>query len=116
MHRSTPFTTLYHGLTTYFHYFPEIQFSDLEEFLEAGAKFSKGTKLADEVVRVLNEYEIPVMSQKIMQRVAYPDSASVGKTVFHTSDHKAQQEIENICRSILIAPAILSNIQMSSFK
>ncbi|CAM1365177.1 conserved hypothetical protein [Tenacibaculum sediminilitoris] len=35
-HRSTPFTTLYHGLQKYYHFYPELQFSNLEEFKKAG--------------------------------------------------------------------------------
>lgn len=35
-HRSTPFTTLYHGIRKYFEYYPELQFNSLEEFLKAG--------------------------------------------------------------------------------
>ncbi|MEP3210180.1 MAG: alpha/beta hydrolase-fold protein [Maribacter sp.] len=35
-HRSTPFTTLYHGLKKYFNYYPELQFSSLKEFGNAG--------------------------------------------------------------------------------
>ncbi len=35
-HRSTPFTTLYHGIKEYFHYYPELQFSSLEEFNKVG--------------------------------------------------------------------------------
>ncbi|MDC8003923.1 alpha/beta hydrolase-fold protein [Aureisphaera galaxeae] len=35
-HRSTPYATLYHGLRNYFQYYPELQFSNLEAFLEAG--------------------------------------------------------------------------------
>lgn len=35
-HRSTPFTTLYHGIKKYFSYYPELQFSDLQEFTKAG--------------------------------------------------------------------------------
>jgi len=35
-HRSTPFSTLYHGIKEYFHYYPELQFSNLEEFTKAG--------------------------------------------------------------------------------
>ena len=35
-HRSTPFTTLYHGMSQYFYYFPEIQFNSLEDFSKAG--------------------------------------------------------------------------------
>ena len=35
-HRSTPFATLYHGIKKYFNYYPELQFSTLKEFTEAG--------------------------------------------------------------------------------
>ncbi|WP_428740192.1 alpha/beta hydrolase-fold protein [Tenacibaculum sp.] len=35
-HRSTPFTTLYHGLKKYYHFYPELQFSNLEEFNKVG--------------------------------------------------------------------------------
>ncbi len=35
-HRSTPFTTLYHGIREYYQYFPELQFNSLEEFNAAG--------------------------------------------------------------------------------
>ncbi len=35
-HRSTPFTSMYHGLTHYFKYYPELQFSSLEAYKMAG--------------------------------------------------------------------------------
>tara|TARA_R110002033_G_scaffold37974_1_gene77150 strand:+ start:1322 stop:2509 length:1188 start_codon:yes stop_codon:yes gene_type:complete len=35
-HRSTPFTTLYHGIKKYYNYFPELQFNSLEEFSNSG--------------------------------------------------------------------------------
>ncbi len=35
-HRSTPFTTLYHGIKQYFSYYPKLQFNTLEEFSKAG--------------------------------------------------------------------------------
>lgn len=35
-HRSTPFTTLYHGIRKYYQYFPELQFNSLVEFNIAG--------------------------------------------------------------------------------
>ncbi len=35
-HRSTPFTTLYHGIEKYFNYYPELQFNSLDEFTNAG--------------------------------------------------------------------------------
>ena len=36
-----------------------------------------------------------------MQRVAYADSAAEGKTVLHSNDKKAQQEINNIKQELL---------------
>ncbi|WP_291865154.1 alpha/beta hydrolase-fold protein [Maribacter sp.] len=35
-HRSTPFTTLYHGIKKHFNYYPELQFNSLEEFSKTG--------------------------------------------------------------------------------
>ena len=35
-HRSTPFVTLYHGIKNYFKYYPELQYSNLTSFLNAG--------------------------------------------------------------------------------
>lgn len=35
-HRSTPFTTLYHGIKKHFYYYPELQFNSLEGFSKAG--------------------------------------------------------------------------------
>ncbi|NER17428.1 alpha/beta hydrolase-fold protein [Spongiivirga citrea] len=35
-HRSTPFTSLYHGITKYFEYYPELQFKNLEEYEKEG--------------------------------------------------------------------------------
>ncbi|GAA4272938.1 alpha/beta hydrolase-fold protein [Aquimarina gracilis] len=35
-HRSTPYSTLYHGITNYFRYYPELQFSTIEEFKNSG--------------------------------------------------------------------------------
>lgn len=35
-HRSTPFTTLYHGIKRHFEFYPELQFNSLEEFIQSG--------------------------------------------------------------------------------
>jgi len=35
-HRSTPYVTLYHGLKKCFEYYPELQFNNLDAFIEAG--------------------------------------------------------------------------------
>ena len=44
----------------------------------------KNTKLGSEVSEVLIEYGLPVLNAKIVQRIAYPNSAAIGKTVFET--------------------------------
>ena len=35
-HRSTPYMTLYKGITQFYHYYPELQFNTLEEYTKAG--------------------------------------------------------------------------------
>lgn len=35
-HRSTPYSTLYHAITSYYKYYPELQFKTLQEFNDAG--------------------------------------------------------------------------------
>ena len=44
----------------------------------------KNTKIGTEVSEVLTEYGLPVLDAKIVQRIAYPNSAAIGKTVFET--------------------------------
>lgn len=41
-----------------------------------------GTKLGQEVAEALVGYGLPVLTTRIMQRVAYPGSAATGRTVF----------------------------------
>ena len=44
----------------------------------------KNTRISGEVSEVLTEYGLPVLDAKIVQRIAYPNSAAIGKTVFET--------------------------------
>jgi len=44
----------------------------------------KNTKIGSEVSEVLIEYGLPVLNAKIVQRIAYPNSTAIGKTVFET--------------------------------
>ncbi len=46
------------------------------------SRIIKNTRLSQEVVKALGEYEIPVLKAGTTQRVIYPSSASEGKTVF----------------------------------
>ena len=41
----------------------------------------KGTKIGAEIRKALEEYDLPVLESVIFQRVSYPSSASMGKTV-----------------------------------
>ena len=41
-----------------------------------------GTKLGQEVADALAGYGLPVLTSRIMQRVAYPSTAATGQTVF----------------------------------
>lgn len=53
--------------------------------LQAGFVVSRaiaGTRLGQEVADALAGYELPVLTTRIMQRVAYPGSAATGKTIF----------------------------------
>lgn len=43
-----------------------------------------GTKLGQEVADALAGYGLPVLTSRIMQRVAYPGTAATGQTVFDT--------------------------------
>lgn len=59
------------------------------------------TKLAKEAVVALADYDIEVLPAQTAQRIAYPDSAASGKTVFHTQDKKAQAEIVAIKNALI---------------
>lgn len=60
------------------------------------------TNIGKEVATVLLDYGLPVLDTKIMQRVSYPNSASLGKTVFDTETTKssAVQEITSLVNEI----------------
>ncbi len=61
----------------------------------------KNTKLADEIMSVLAEYELSALDTQIINRISYASSISDGKTVFHTEDKKAQAEIQDIKKELL---------------
>ncbi len=56
----------------------------------------KNTKLGNEISAALEEYELPVLKAHTTQRVAYPTTASEGKTVFSEQSNAASKEIEAI--------------------
>ncbi len=60
------------------------------------------TNIGKEVASVLLDYGLPVLDTKIMQRVSYPNSASIGKTVFDTeaANSSAVEEMTNLVNEI----------------
>ena len=54
----------------------------------------KNTKIGLEVATVLADYGLPVLESKIVQRIAYPNSASIGKTVFETESKNSDAVAE----------------------
>lgn len=62
----------------------------------------QNTNIGKEVVSVLLDYGLPVLETKVMQRVSYPNSASLGKTVFDTepSNSNAVQEMTALVNEV----------------
>lgn len=54
----------------------------------------QNTNIGKEVAAVLQDYNLPVLDARIVQRVSYPNSASVGKTVFETESSKSSAVTE----------------------
>lgn len=54
----------------------------------------QNTNISKEVAAVLQDYNLPVLDARIVQRVSYPNSASVGKTVFETESAKSSAVTE----------------------
>lgn len=54
----------------------------------------KNTKIGSEVSEVLIEYGLPVLNARIVQRIAYPNSAAIGKTVFETESKSSDAVAE----------------------
>ena len=54
----------------------------------------KNTKIGGEVSEVLIEYGLPVLNARIVQRIAYPNSAAIGKTVFETESKSSDAVAE----------------------
>tara|TARA_R110002051_G_scaffold177748_2_gene247572 strand:- start:247 stop:894 length:648 start_codon:yes stop_codon:yes gene_type:complete len=54
----------------------------------------QNTNIGKEVAAVLQDYNLPVLDARIVQRVSYPNSASVGKTVFETESAKSNAVTE----------------------
>lgn len=64
----------------------------------------QNTNIGKEVATALLDYNLPVLETRVMQRVAYPNSAALGKTVFDTESpsSNALQEITALVSEIQI--------------
>lgn len=62
----------------------------------------QNTNIGKEVATALLDYNLPVLETRVMQRVAYPNSAALGKTVFDTEspNSNAIQEITALVSEI----------------
>jgi chromosome partitioning protein len=63
----------------------------------------KNTKLSQEVLEALKEYNLPVLNSYTTQRVVYPTSASEGNTVYTQVFNDATLEIDSIRNEVLEA-------------
>jgi chromosome partitioning protein len=61
----------------------------------------KNTKLSEEITEALASYQLPVFAHGTSQRVAYPTTASEGKTVFTEPKSQAALEIDAIRDELL---------------
>jgi len=60
----------------------------------------RGAKLSKEITEALESFGLPVLKSCTMQRVAYPMTASEGKTVFEEPTSEAAKEIRAIVAEI----------------
>lgn len=62
----------------------------------------KGTKIGAEIRQALADYQLPVLSTSIIQRVIYPTSAISGSTVLDDEPNgEAAKEIESLLQEVL---------------
>lgn len=66
----------------------------------------KGTRIGTEVVEALAGYELPVLDERITQRVIYPGTAAIGLTAMDT-EPEGDAAVE--CRALARAVAQLMN-------
>jgi chromosome partitioning protein len=61
----------------------------------------RNTKLGQEVTEALADYELPILSARIMQCVLYPTTAATGTTVLDVEPHgEAAKEIRSLMAEI----------------
>ena len=91
--------------------------SDLVDIIKARAEVANGkplavfvvsrviknTKLSQDVLEALKQYELPILNSYTTQRVIYPTSASEGNTVYTQVFNNATLEIDSIRNEVLEA-------------
>jgi len=61
----------------------------------------KNTNLANDITKVLKEYELPILKSRITQRVIYTEALSAGTTVLDAEPcGSATQEIKNLSKEL----------------
>ena len=61
-----------------------------------------GTKIGNEIYAALEGYELPILKTRVTQRVSYPNSATLGKTVFDIEPNgEASKEMRNLYNEIM---------------
>lgn len=63
-------------------------------------KINETTKLGKQIQEALEEYQIPKLKTRLINRISYADSASVGMGVVEFKDRKAKEEIESLVNEI----------------
>jgi chromosome partitioning protein len=59
-------------------------------------KVNEATNLGKQIQEALVEYQIPKLKTKLVNRISYADSASVGQGVTEFKDRKAKEEMERL--------------------
>jgi chromosome partitioning protein len=63
-------------------------------------KMNDNTNLGKQIQEALEEYQIPKLKSRLVNRISYADSASVGMGVVEFKDRKAKEEIEKLTDEI----------------
>jgi chromosome partitioning protein len=63
-------------------------------------KMNENTNLGKQIQEALEEYQIPKLKNRLVNRISYADSASVGMGVVEFKDRKAKEEIERLTDEI----------------
>jgi chromosome partitioning protein len=62
----------------------------------------KGTSLTSEVIRELAKHDVPILKNQISDRVNFTRSIALKSGIFGIRDHKAEKEIDNLSKEIVL--------------